>query len=414
MSASADVTRLPLSGLRVVEFVHMVMGPSCGLVLADLGAEVIKVEPLEGDNTRRLMGAGAGFYPIFNRNKKSIAINLKHPQGMQVVHQLIQSADVLTENFRPGALDALGLGWEALSNQYPRLVYCAMKGFLSGPYEHRPALDEVVQMMGGLAYMTGLPDRPLRVGSSVNDIMGGMFAAIGILAALRERDTTGRGKLVKSALFENTAFLVGQHMAQASITGIEPPPMSVKKPAWGVYDIFATKDEGQDDARLFVGVVTDTQWQVFCRAFDATDLAGNRQLHTNAQRVAERAWLIPRIAEIFKAYTRKQLAQKLESIGLPYAPISRPIDLLDDPHLNHQGGMIALHDPRGYDLRAPGLPLELDGQRLEKRNEPPAISADAHPLLTRLGYGADEIDNLIREGVVGAPVLHQDTQANAT
>jgi crotonobetainyl-CoA:carnitine CoA-transferase CaiB-like acyl-CoA transferase len=214
---------LPLEGVRVVEFAHMVMGPTCGLVLADLGAEVIKVEPLEGDNTRRLVGAGAGFYPIFNRNKKSLAVDMKSQEGKDVVLKLISTADAVTENFRPGALDKLGFGYEELSRKHPRLIYCTLKGFLAGPYDHRPALDEVVQMMGGLAYMTGLPDRPLRVGSSVNDIMGGMFGAIGILAALREREQTGKGKLVRSALFENTAFLVGQHMAQKAITGEEPP-----------------------------------------------------------------------------------------------------------------------------------------------------------------------------------------------
>ncbi|MGH9576063.1 MAG: CaiB/BaiF CoA transferase family protein, partial [Terriglobales bacterium] len=287
--------RLPLDGLRVVEFAHMVMGPTCGLVLADLGAEVIKVEPLEGDNTRRLVGAGAGFYPIFNRNKKSLAVDIKSKKGFELVLKLISTADVVTENFRPEALDKLGLGYQDLSTKHPRLVYCTLKGFLSGPYEHRPALDEVVQMMGGLAYMTGLPDRPLRVGSSVNDIMGGMFAAIGILAALREREKTGRGKLVKSALFENTVFLVAQHMAQKAITGEEPPPMSVKSPAWGVYDIFQTSDD-----RLFVGVVTDTQWEVFCREFQENELGSDMRLKTNTQRVKERGWLIPRLGEVFR------------------------------------------------------------------------------------------------------------------
>ncbi len=195
---------LPLEGVRVVEFAHMVMGPSCGLVLADLGAEVIKVEPLAGDNTRRLEAAGSGFYPVFNRNKKSLAIDLQQPDGRDVVRKLLRTADVLTENFRPGALDKLGFSHETLSAENPRLVYCSLKGFLTGPYEHRLALDEVTQMMGGLAYMTGLPDRPLRAGASVIDIVGGTFAAVGILAALRERETTGRGKRVTSALFETT------------------------------------------------------------------------------------------------------------------------------------------------------------------------------------------------------------------
>jgi crotonobetainyl-CoA:carnitine CoA-transferase CaiB-like acyl-CoA transferase len=373
----------------------MVMGPTCGLVLADLGADVIKVEPLEGDNTRRLMGAGAGFYPIFNRNKKSLAVDMKTGKGLELVLKLISSADVVTENFRPGALDKLGLGHEALSKKHPRLVYCTLKGFLSGPYEHRPALDEVVQMMGGLAYMTGLPDRPLRVGSSVNDIMGGMFAAIGILAALRERESTGRGKLVKSALFENTAFLVGQHMAQYAITGEAPPPMSVKKPAWGIYDIFATGDD-----RLFVGVVTDTQWEVFCREFKESELGTDARLKTNAQRVQEREWLIPRLGEVFKRWKRADLEKKLEAIGLPYAPVARPVDLFDDPHLNASGGLMEMRDPRGTIFHAPALPLELDGKRLPMRNQPPAVGEGARELLLGMGYSAGEIDTLAKERAI--------------
>ncbi len=397
------MTQLPLQGVRVVEFAHMIMGPACGLVLADLGAEVIKVEPLEGDNTRRLQGAGAGFYPIFNRNKKSIALDLKHPEGMQIVLKLIDAADAMTENFRPGALDKLGLGYADLTKRNPRLVYCSLKGFLSGPYENRPALDEVVQMMGGLAYMTGLPDRPLRVGSSVNDIMGGMFAAIGILASLRERETTGRGKLVKSALFENTAFLVSQHMAQYAITGEAPPPMSVKKPAWGVYDIFETRDNGDGDARLFVGVVTDTQWEVFCREFDLAELAANQGIRTNGQRVKNRAWLIPKISEVFKTWTRADLGKKLEAIGLPYAPISRPWDLFDDPHLNASGGLVDMRVAPGKSIKVPALPLELDGERLGKRSDPPFVSENVREILAGLGYSDERVDSLIERKIVAGP-----------
>ena len=392
------MAQTPLQGIRVVEFAHMVMGPTCGLVLADLGAEVIKVEPLEGDNTRRLQGAGAGFYPIFNRNKKSIALDLKSPEGMDIVLKLIDGADAVTENFRPGALDKLGLGYADLSRRNPRLVYCTLKGFLNGPYENRPALDEVVQMMGGLAYMTGLPDRPLRVGSSVNDIMGGMFAAIGILAALRERETTGRGKLVKSALFENTAFLVSQHMAQYAISGEAPPPMSVKKPAWGVYDIFETSDD-----RLFVGVVTDTQWEVFCREFDQPELAANPDIRTNGQRVKNRPWLIPRVGEVFKAWSRADLEKKLEAIGLPYAPINKPWDLFDDPHLNASGGLVEMRVAPGKSIRVPTLPLELDGERLAKRNDPPTVSENVREVLAGLGYPPDRIEGLIQRGIVTAP-----------
>ena len=273
---------LPLAGIRVVEFTHMVMGPTCGLVLADLGADVIKVEPApDGDNTRRLGGAGAGFFALANRNKRSLAVDLKAADGLALVRRLLASADVLVENFRPGAMDKFGLGWAAVQALNPRLVYCSCKGFLPGPYEHRVALDEVVQMMGGLAYMTGDPGRPLRAGSSVNDIMGGMFGAIGILAALNERHATGRGRHVQSGLFENNVLLVGQHMAQFAVTGQEARPMTARLPAWPIYDIFDASD-----GQVFVGVVTDTQWRVFCAAFALTDLAADPALATQHDRVA--------------------------------------------------------------------------------------------------------------------------------
>jgi crotonobetainyl-CoA:carnitine CoA-transferase CaiB-like acyl-CoA transferase len=365
-------------------------------VLADLGAEVIKVEPLAGDNTRRLEAAGAGFFPVFNRNKKSLAVDLQHPEGKDIALRLLASADVLTENFRPGALDKLGFSYEALNN--PRLIYCSLKGFLKGPYEHRPALDEVTQMMGGLAYMTGLPDRPLRAGSSVVDILGGTFAAVAILAALRERETTGKGKRVTSALFESTAYLVAQHMAQYELTGEAPPPMSVKRPAWGVYDIFDTAGGG----RLFVGVVTDTQWEVFCREFQVDDLGKDERLRTNGMRVKERSWLIPRINEITKKHTTEALAAKLEAIGMPFAPIAKPWDLLDDPHLKASGGLLETRY-MGKRANIPALPIELDGKRLPKRSDPPEIGEHARELLAGLGYSATAIDKLRTEGIIALP-----------
>ncbi len=308
-------------------------------------------------------------------------------------------ADVLTENFRPGALDKLGFGYDALAQRNPRLVYCSLKGFLDGPYDHRPALDEVVQMMGGLAYMTGLPDRPLRAGSSVVDILGGTFGAVGVLAALRERESTGRGRRVTSALFESTALLVAQHMAQFELTGDAPPPMSVKRPAWSVYDIFETADGD----RLFVGVVTDTQWEIFCREFQEPELAADPRLQRNGDRVREREWLLPRLAVILKRHSKASLAAKLEAIGLPYAPIAKPWDLLDDPHLKASGGLLETRLPDGRTFRAPTLPLAFDGKRLPKRLDPPAIGEGARELLAGLGYAPEEIAALHKQGVVALP-----------
>ncbi|MGH7120628.1 MAG: CaiB/BaiF CoA transferase family protein [Acetobacteraceae bacterium] len=387
----------PLAGIRVIEFTHMIMGPTAGLVLADLGADVIKVEPApEGDNTRRLTRAGAGFFIMFNRNKRSLALDLKQAEGRALVHKLLLGADALIENFRPGSMDKLGLGYADLATVLPRLIYCSCKGFLPGPYAHRAALDEVVQMMGGLAYMTGLPDRPLRAGTSVNDIMGGMFAAIGILAALRERERTGRGGQVQAALFETTALLMGQHMAQIAVTGKEPRPMSQRDPAWPVYDIFGTKDGGQ----VFVGAVTGGQWQLLCETFGLAELANDPTLSTQAERLAGRARTLPRIAAAFRAWTSADLMRRLEEVGLPFAPIGKPADLFADPHLGSSGGLLDVRLPDGTSTRLPALPLAIDRARCPIRRQPPAIGEDDTEIARELGLAEAEIAALRRDGVL--------------
>ena len=360
----------PLAGLKVVEFTHMVMGPACGLVLADLGADVVKVEPApDGDNTRRLGGSGIGFFAIMSRNKRSLSVDLKSPEGMTLILDLLAKADVLVENFRPGALDKLGLSYAALSARNERLIYCSCKGFLPGPYEHRVALDEVVQMMGGLAYMTGPPGQPLRAGSSVNDIMGGMFGAIGILAAVQERHRTGRGQHIQTGLFENNVLLMAQHMAQFALSGVEAPPMSVRQVAWPIYDLFATSDGGQ----VFVGAVTDTQWRLFCAEFDLMSLADDPSLATQAQRVLARPRVLPVVAEALRAYTRAELMAKCERLGLPFAPITRPAELFDDPHLNASGGLVPVVMPNGTESKLPALPLAFNGVRPPQRRGLPAV-----------------------------------------
>jgi crotonobetainyl-CoA:carnitine CoA-transferase CaiB-like acyl-CoA transferase len=392
---------LPLQGVRVVEFSHMVMGPTCGLVLADLGADVVKVEPPgRGDNTRRLPGAGAGFFITFNRNKRSVSLDLTDPRGLAFARELLARADVLIENFRPGRMDEIGLGYDALVQLNPRLVYCSLKGFLSGPYEHRPALDEVVQMMGGLAYMTGPPGRPLRVGAPVNDMMGGMFAVIGILAALHERERTGEGQHIKSALYENVAFLVATSMAQFAVTGKPAAPMPDRNSAWAVYDVFETSDSLQ----IFVGVVTDTQWRTFCDVFDQPALAADGELATNPQRVAARERLIPLLRQLFKTFTRDQMVVMCEQAKLPYAPIRRPDELFDDPQLNVPGGMVDVSLPDGRTTRVPALPLQFGGQRLGRRRDIPRAGEHSVAIAQELGMDRASIEGLIASGVLSVDV----------
>jgi len=376
----------------------MVMGPSCGLILADLGADVIKIEPLpEGDNTRRLQGSGAGFFPTFNRNKRSVALNLRMPAGLEFAKRLIKRADVVTENFRPGGLEAMGLGYEALTIDNPSLIYCSLKGFLSGPYEHRAALDEVVQMMGGLAYMTGPPGRPLRAGASVNDIMGGMFAAIGILAALHERERTGHGQFVKSALFESNMFLVAQHMTQYAVTGKPAAPMPARLSAWAVYDVFDTGDGQQ----VFVGVVTDTQWRAFCAEFDMPALLSDPALVSNAQRVMARERFMPILRELFLGLSRAEIVHRCEKAQLPFAPITKPEELFDDPHLACPGAMVEVTLADGRTCPVPALPIEMKGRRFGLRHDVPRVGQHSTTIAEELGYEQPRIDQLVTEGVLG-------------
>ena len=391
---------LPLAGLRVVEFTHMVMGPTCGLVLADMGAEVIKVEPIDGDRTRHLLGSGAGFFPMFNRNKKSIRINLQHPDGAATARRLCASADVVAENFKPGTMAKYGLDYASLSTADPRLVYASLKGFLPGPYENRTALDEVVQMMGGLAYMTGRPGDPLRAGTSVNDIMGGMFGAIGILGALIQRGITGRGQEVQSALYENNVFLVGQHMMQFAITGNAAEPMPNRISAWSVYDVFTVRDGEQ----IFLAAVSDGQWRTFCDALGFSDLLADTRYGSNNARVQMRPTLLPILRERLAAYNAVELAAIFERAGLPFAPIVKPEELFDDPHLQATGGLAEVRiadGPRaGQSARTALLPFTMDGQRLGVRSHPPAQGENTDELLAALGLPDAEVARLRAAGAV--------------
>ncbi len=391
---------LPLDGVRVLEFSHTIMGPSAGMLLADLGADVVKIESApEGDATRRLGGFASGFFFAFNRNKRSLAVDLKSKDGQALIHRLAADADVVLENFGPGTMERLGCGYEDLGRINPRLIYCALKGFLSGPYEHRPALDEVVQYMAGLAYMTGPPGQPLRAGSSVIDIMGGMFAVIGVQAALRERERTGKGQLVKSALFESTAFLMTQHMAGQAVTGRPPPPMPAREGAWGIYETF----KASDGEMIFVGLTSDNHWRRFCHHFDRSDMLDNPKYSNNQLRVKERPVIRAMVAECVGTLTMPELTKLFDEIGIPFAPVAKPGDLFEDPHLNAGGRMLDVAFKDGVRAKIPRMPLEVGAHDFGLRRQAPTIGQHSLEILEEAGLSRAEVDALRGRGVVSGP-----------
>lgn len=388
--------QLPLSGLRVLDFGHTVMGPTAGLVLADLGASVTRIEPPGGDPTRRLKGFGNGYFQFYNRNKRSLAIDLKSERGLEIVQRLAARSDVLIENFGPGTMARLGLSYEALSAIAPQLVYLSLKGFLPGPYEDRTALDEVVQMMSGLAYMTGPPGQPLRAGASVVDVLGGVFGVVGVLAALRERDETGRGQRVRASLFEAAVFLMGQHLAYGAITGQPVPPMPARVSAWAIYDQFETADA----KRVFLGVTSDAQWARFTEGFGLSDL-DTPELATNNARSAARDRILPRVAAHISTLSSGEVERIALGAGLPFAPVARPEDLWSDPHLLASGALLPTRFPGGAVAGLPITPIEMAGRAARLTRNPPAIGEDSAEVLAGLGFDSAEIamleaDNIIR------------------
>ena len=389
-AADAPQRALPLAGIRVIELSHMVMGPTCGMILGDLGAEVIKVEPPRGDGTRRLLGTGAGFFRTFNRNKKSVALDLDSEAGLAALHELVDTADVFVENFKPGRMASLGLDYASLRERNPKLIYVSHKGFLNGPYEHRLALDEVVQMMAGLAYMTGPVGRPLRAGSSVNDIMGGMFGAIGVLAALHERHASGRGKEVQSALFENCVLLSAQHMQQYAATGVAPAPMPERISAWAVYDVFTLAG----DEQMFIAATGDGQWRALCGILGRADLLADPRLATNNDRVLARSWLLQTLGETLKQFDGAALVPLFERDHIPFASIVKPEELFDDPHLNESGGLARLTLDDGSETAMPLLPISIDGERLQPRQPIAKIGEHTAEVLRELGYDDARIASL--------------------
>jgi len=386
----------PLEGIKVLEFTHAVMGPCAGFLMSENGAEVTLVEPTKGSPTRFLKGFGTGYFWYYNRNKKSLAIDIKSAEGLDIMYQLVKKADVVIENFGPGTMDRLQLGYDKLKVLNPKLIYCSLKGFLTGPYEKRHAMDEVVQMMGGLAYMTGRSGDPLRAGTSVVDITGGMFGYIGVLQALFERERTGEGKFIKSALFETCAFMVGQHMAYQSQVDYPIPPMPERISAWSVYKIF----ESADDDRVFIGIISDKHWRRFCIAFGWDDWSEDDRLSTNNGRIDEREWLLPELDGRIKTLTKADIISRCEQGDIPFAPISEPRDLFEDQQLNEGNSLSEVKMKNGAMVKLPKFPLEYGGERTVKISDPPEIGEHSKEILSSLNYTAAEIELFKEKNII--------------
>jgi crotonobetainyl-CoA:carnitine CoA-transferase CaiB-like acyl-CoA transferase len=394
---------LPLNGLRVLELGHIIAGPSAGLLLADLGADVIKVErPGEGDQTRGMpAGNGANFH-FLNRNKRSVAIDLKgSPEGRALFLTLVKGSDVVIDNFAYGAVESLGLGYEVLARENPGIIYLAIKGFLPGPHEARPFLDELAQMSAGLAFMTGPRGQPMRAGASIVDVGAAAYGVMTVLAALQQRTRTGRGQKITSGLFETTVFWVGQWLANYGATGEPSVPLPELRQGtrmgWGIYQLFTAAD-GEE---VFIGITSNAHWERFCTEFALPELLADERLDDNSKRVAARGWLPARIAEEVRKYSSAALSERLERARIPYAPLRRPDQLVDDPHLNASDQWMVTPLPGRPPAKLPKLPVRSTAFEFGLRRPAPGLGEHTREVLSEFGLSKDQIDALASRRVIG-------------
>jgi crotonobetainyl-CoA:carnitine CoA-transferase CaiB-like acyl-CoA transferase len=346
-------------------------------------------------------GNAANFH-FLNRNKRSITIDLKgSAEGRELFLRLAKTSDVVIDNFAYGAVEGLGLGYDVLSRVNPRLIYLALKGFLPGPYEARPFLDELAQMSAGLAFMTGPRGQPMRAGASIVDVGAAAYGVIAVLAALQQRASTGLGQKITSGLYETTVFWVGQWLANYGATGEPSVPMPEirqgTRMGWGIYQLFTAADGEQ----VFIGITSNAHWERFCTEFGLGDLLADERLGDNARRVAARGWLPARIAEEMLRYSSVELAERLERARIPFAPLRRPDQLVDDRHLNASEQFVVTPLPGRDPAKLPKLPVRSTAYEFGLRRPAPQLGEHTREVLSELGLSKEDIDALASRRVIG-------------
>lgn len=390
-----------LDGIRVIDLSRILSGPYCTMILADMGADVIKIEPPQGDDTRAwgppFIDDQSSYFLSVNRNKKSIVINLKTPEGKSILLDLIKTADIVVENFRPGTLKKLGLDYEVLSQVNKRIILASISGFgQTGPYAMRPGYDVIAQGMGGLMSVTGEPGRaPVKAGFSVADVGSGMWATIGILLALQSRHQTGVGQWVDASLMETLiswqTYLAGNYFA----TGVNPKPLGGAHPNICPYQVFPA-----EDGYFNLAVGNDTLWKKFCEVLELTHLTDDPRYSTNPKRVENRDILVPLLEDLFKTKPFKHWVERLEAAGVPAGPVYELSDLFEDPHVIAREMVVPMQHPSIGEIKQVGIPIKLSETPGELLTPPPLLGQHTNEILKELGFDDHNLLDLRTKGVI--------------